>query len=375
MATTVETLKGGRLIKNDWIYDRNWDLKFISLSVILVAMPYLIYLAMLNMESIMQPVADLFGTSVESTSRNFINFSVALLIGGPHMYATWTRTFLNHDYNTKHRRMLWSSIVIPVIVITLALLNLTLLLTVFFFWASIHVLHQIIYIVGLYNNKKKINLSLFSRATDYAVVLTALYPIAAWKIVNGGFSIGENDLGALINQIFPVGPWMFWLVAGVFAISLILWLGKTIVEAREGSIHWPKTIFIAVTVTAAFFVPMLGNLDTAFQGMNVWHSFQYLALTWMLNHIIWKKGGLKSSPFVERLSADGGQRKYYLFNIALTGGTVLLAAGIFLILRYPANMDFDGAFDRAYYIAVLSFLWIHYYHDHFLFAKPDVISS
>ena len=29
-------------------------------------------------------------------------------------------------------------------------------------------------------------------------------------------------------------------------------------------------------------MPALGNLDTAFQGMNVWHSFQYLALTWLL---------------------------------------------------------------------------------------------
>lgn len=375
MATTVDVPKLRMKTKNNWIYDRNWDLKFISLSVVLVAMPYLIYIGMINMETLLQPVADIFGTSVESASRNLINFSVALLIGGPHMYATWTRTFLNHDYNTKHRRMLWFSLVIPVIVISLALFNLTLLLTIFFFWASIHVLHQIIYIVGLYNNKKKVNLTIFSRVTDYAVVLTALYPIAIWKIVYGGFAIGENDLGELINQFLPVGPWMVWLVAGVFGISLVLWIAKSIMEIREGTIHWPKTIFIGVTVTAAFFVPMLGNLDTAFQGMNVWHSFQYLALTWMLNHLIWQKGGLKTSPFVERLSATGGQRKYYLFNILLTAGTVALAVGIFLILRYPVKMDFDGAFDRAYYIAVLSFLWIHYYLDHFLFARPEVITS
>lgn len=69
-------------------------------------------------------------------------------------------------------------------------------------------------------------------------------------------------------------------------------------------------------MTASFIAPALGNLDTAFQGMNVWHSLQYLALTWMLNRL---------------------------------------------------------RFDRAYYIAVLSVLWIHYFHDHYLFTKPGVI--
>lgn len=373
MTTITGTIPAGKDTDASWIHDRSWDLKFISLSVILVAMPYAIYLLLINIPSLMGPVADTFDTSVESASRNFINASVALLVGGPHMYATWTRTFLNHDFASKHRRLLWSSLIIPAIVITFALLNLTLLLTVFFFWASIHVLHQIIFIIELYNNKQKTSLTLFSRVTDYAVVLTALYPIAAWKIVNGGFAIGENDLGALVNEYIPVGTWMVWLVGAAFAIALALWIGKTVVDIRAGTVHWPKTIFIALTAGVAFSVPMLGNLDTAFQGMNVWHSFQYLALTWMLNHIIQKKGGLQSSPFVERLSESGSQRKYYLFNMLLTIGTIVLAVGIFAILRYPVNMGFDDAFDRAYYIAVLSFLWMHYYQDHYLFTKPQVV--
>jgi len=31
------------------------------------------------------------------------------------------------------------------------------------------------------------------------------------------------------------------------------------------------------------------------------------------------------------------------------------------------------AFETAYYIGVLGFLWIHYYQDHFLFTKPEAI--
>jgi hypothetical protein len=128
-------------------------------------------------------------------------------------------------------------------------------------------------------------------------------------------------------------------------------------------------------VTASFFVPALGNLDTAFQGMNVWHSLQYLALTWMLNHLRQGRGELERSPLVKRLSTDGSARRYYLFNIGLTIADVGLAGILFVILRFVFQQPFDYAFDRAYYIAVLSFLWIHYYHDHFLFTQPQVIET
>ena len=82
-----------------------------------------------------------------------------------------------------------------------------------------------------------------------------------------------------------IGSWMWILAGATFAISLVVWIAKSIVEYRQGTLHKPKTLFIGVTVAASFMVPALGNLDTAFQGMNVWHSFQYLALTWMLIHV------------------------------------------------------------------------------------------
>lgn len=358
-----------------WLRSRNWDLTFITLSVVLVAVPYIGYLALLNFQAFTAPLANLMGASADSISRNLVNGVVALLVGGPHMYATWTRTALDTDFREKHTRLVWSSLIIPVVVITLALLNLTLLLTIFFFWASIHVLHQIIYITDLYNHKKQVRLSLISRLADYGVILTALYPIAAWKIAAGQFAIGPNNLSEVVGSIVPLGPWMVWLAGGAFGIALVAWLTTTTMAWRRGELHVPKTVFVGLTVLASFFVPALGNLDTAFQGMNVWHSLQYLALTWMLNNIRQGRGELTRSGFVSRLSEDGSARRYYLFNIGLTIADVMLAGVIFLILRFALNQPFDFAFDRAYYIAVLSFLWIHYYFDHYLFSKPQVISS
>ncbi len=361
-------------IELSWLRSRKWDLTWITVSVLLVATPYLAYLFILKLDIILQPVTVFFGTTTDDLARNLINAVVAFLVGGPHMYATFTRTFLDRNFVHAHPRLLLSSLVIPVVVVTLALLNLPLLLTIFFFWASIHVLHQVVYIMELYNHKQKSSLTLFSKLTDYGVVLTALYPLAVWKIANGTFFIGKNDLGAVVGKFFPRGPWMYWLAGSIFGLALILWIGNCVHEYRLGRLNGPKTLFISFTVIASFFIPALGNLDTAFQGMNVWHSLQYLALTWMLNHIRQERGELEGSPFVKKLSTDGSARRYYLFNILLTLGDVLVAAVIFIILRYVFNRPFDSAFDPSYYIAILSFLWIHYYQDHYLFSHPQVIN-
>jgi len=373
MSVSTRAIQTTIPVSTDWLRSRDWDLIWISLSVVLVAGPYLAYLGMLGMQSTLQPVANFFGTNVDDLARNLINAVVALLVGGPHMYATFTRTALDHRFARRHKRLLWSSLAIPVIVVSGALLNLSLLLTFFFFWASIHVLHQIVYIVELYNHKRPVSLSRFSRLADYGVVLTALYPLAAWKIAHGQFFIGANDLGSVVGEFIPTGNWMVWLAGGAFSIALVLWIAKTLADRAQGTLNKPKTVFIALTVTAAFFVPALGNLDTAFQGMNVWHSLQYLALTWMLNRLRQQRGELEESPFVERLSDEGSARRFYLFNIGLTIADVGLAAVIFVILLNTLGKPFNYAFDRAYYIAVLSFLWIHYYHDHFLFTQPQVI--
>ncbi|HQA69468.1 MAG TPA: hypothetical protein PK801_14175, partial [Aggregatilineales bacterium] len=105
---------------------------FISLSVVLVTIPYLTYLGLLEMQPVLAPIAMRFGTTVDDLSRNIINAIVALLVGGPHMYATFQRTALDREYVAKHKKVIWSSVLIPAIVITMALLSLPLLLTVFF---------------------------------------------------------------------------------------------------------------------------------------------------------------------------------------------------------------------------------------------------
>ena len=374
--------QASQMSKGKWIHNRQWDLAFISFSVILVPIPYLIWVLM---SDVLRVESD-FG-------RQAVNLLIAVLIGGPHMYATFTRTAFDQDFRKNYGGFIRSSIIIPLIVVTLALTNLTLLLTIFFFWASIHVLHQIIFVVASYDqkaekaadrerngyqaqNKVRDTLSPLSRIIDYAVVLTSLYPLAAYRIaISQDFSIGPTHLNDTIPAVFEQ-PWIVYAAFAAFITAVTAFIIKSIIEWRNGTAHVPKIIFISLTALASFIVPSLGNLDTAFQGMNVWHSFQYLALTWYINRLRSDRGDLSSKPMLKRMSEDGKARLFYGFNLALTAGAGIVIAVVFSILHFVIGgkwAEASFALETSYYIGVLSFLWIHYYHDHFLFTQTDSV--
>lgn len=355
-----------------WLRDRKWDLLFITFSVIVVPLPYIMYLL----------GRDLFGLQ-DDTSRNLVNGFVAVAIGGPHMMSTFLRTGLDNTFKQRYPMLIRSSLIIPVIVISLAFLNLTLLLTVFFFWASLHVLHQATYIMELYNHKEhKIvrhnsAVSWQARLIDYGVMLTCLFPIAALKISQGTFEIGSNDLGAVIPSFFQQ-TWFFVVLSAVFAVALTAFIAKSVREYRQGLLNIPKTAFISLTCLVCFFAPALPNLDTAFQGLNTWHSFQYLAITFYIIKIRQEYGSLSSdAPLVSRFSLRTKDAKglYLLSALLLVGSAVIFGLVYVLSGIVKPNIDSLARFDTAYYTAILSFLWIHYYHDHFLFTDFESLDG
>lgn len=348
-----------------WLRNRNWDTIFMTLSVLLVPMPYLFYMIgwkVLGFNS--------------DAARNAVNLTVAVLIGGPHMYATFMRTALDEKFVKRYPMLIRSSIIIPVVVVSLAFLNLTLLLTIFFFWASIHVLHQVTYVVELYNRRSdgKSAVTWWARAIDYGLILTCLFPIAALKISRGSFVIGTNDLANAIPDFFKAG-WFFYAMTGIFSLALLAFIVKTYIEWRDGYIHWPKTVFIVITVAVACTMPALDNLDTAFQGLNTWHSFQYLALTFYIIKLREQSGDLKgSSNLVQRIAKGRGSAKLYLFSASMLLGSGLLGVVVYVLVGIvDPTRTANARFDTAYYTAVLCFLWIHYYHDHFLFTDFEAI--
>ncbi|MDZ4764922.1 MAG: hypothetical protein SGI73_10245 [Chloroflexota bacterium] len=362
-----------------WLRNRNWDLAFITMSVVLVPLPYLIYLIITNVTSIETDVA-----------RNVINGFVAIAIGGPHMMSTFLRTRFDKDFSTRYPMLIRSSIIIPIVVISLAFLNLNLLLTVFFFWAAMHVLHQVTYIVELYNHKehhfvrKGSAVTLQARIIDYAVILTCLFPFAALKISTGSFDIGTNDLARVIPGFFQQ-TWFFVAMSAMFGAALLAFIAKSVQEYRGGYLNTPKTVFILLTIAVAFTIPALDNLDTAFQGLNTWHSFQYLAITFYIIKIRQQVGTLdKTAPLVARFSKGKNSTGLFILCTLMLVGSIAVFIITYALahLVTPGTVDLSvpGAlanwrFDVAYYTSILSFLWIHYYHDHFLFTNFEVLDD
>lgn len=357
MATSPSfALPSARPNAGGWLRSPTWDLTFISLSALLVALPYTGYQLMRGLGL------------PDDTGATIVDLIVTLLIGGPHMYATFTRTVADPIFRANHRRIIATSMLIPIGVMALGF-NLfgetfPILLTMFFFWASLHVLHQIVFLVECYNRRSPKPLSLLDRGIDYAVVFTSLYPIAVYRLVHGTFNISGITLPF---PDFLKHDWVIWAAAAAFATSLALFLGKTVREIREGRAHWPKLLLIALTVIISFFLPSADRLDSAFQGFNTWHSFQYLGLTWYANRLALERRQMMSG-FTRRLSGPHDTWRFYGALVLCTIGAGALM-GALLLLREPLGLTAE----QPYYITVLSFLLIHYYHDHVLFTHPEAI--
>lgn len=355
--------------QNLWLYNRNWDLTFISLSAVLVALPIVTYLGANQMASTLNSLFRSIGLSFvwdDDASRNLVNGMIAFFVGGPHMYATYTRTALDNDFKKQHPMFLLVSLLIPIGVIYFGVKHFQILLTFFFFWASVHILHQIIYIMECYNKKAGRSLTLSARLTDYAVVLTSMYPIATYKFVHNQFHIGQTQL---LFPDFLKSDYLFYFVTSVFAASFIMFTAKTIREIRGGYAHYPKILLMYLTVIVAFFIPAYSNLDVSFQGFNTWHSFQYLGLTYYINRLRQEKHAIHT-PLIEKISGEGKTWRYYFFNVGLTVGAIGIIA---LLISFRTALGLT--FDQCYYIVVLSFLLTHYFHDHLLFTQPEAILS
>ena len=339
-----------------WLVSPGYDLTFIIFSSVLLVFPHLF---------------SQFG----KLSNVAVDLVVTAFIGGPHLFATYTMTFMEPHFRERYRRYTWSALFLPVLVVSLAIINLTLLVTIFFFWASVHVIHQAAYIADCYRFKdprgRAPNLArwqLASRVIDYGLLMTSLYPIATFKFTGVPLVIFGNNLSshgfetggrALLFPEFLKFEWLGPLAAVGFFAFFIAFVVKTVWEWRAGLLHVPKTLHMVLAATLFFVTPALPNLDVAFQGLNVWHSFQYLAVVLYLNRVRAERG-LIGSEFVTRVSRSG--RSLYWMCFLFT-----LGAALAYLLVLGANMllgTFGGAFSQQHYFSfysvVLSSLLIHY---------------
>ena len=332
-----------------WLRSPRWDLTFLIGSAALIPIPLLAH----------------HGLGVSQTA---VNLLVAGLIGGPHLYSTFTYTFMEPGYRRRHGRFLAGSLALPVLVTALSFASMQILLTVFFLWASVHVLHQITYINDCYVAKAPARRPRRERIVDYGVVFLCLYPIAVPQILGGSFQLGGTQL--YVPGWATHGAVATVQIAGVatlFGIFLVLWVAKTIRDWRRGTLLAPSALLVGVTILVGFTLPLAPNIDVAFQGFNVWHSVQYLGLVWYLMAMRKERGEL-GNCLVASCAGPGRPWKFYGLAVGLTA----LAGMLVLVLHVVLGV----ALQQAYYIVILSTLLQHYYLDHLQFTKPgDLLGS
>ena len=337
--------------RQGWIYKPSWDLSLLIGSAVLVPLPFVVAW-----------LAEAAGWMKPQQAIDLINITVAALIGGPHLFSTITYTFLDGRFRSRHPRYAALAFLLPVLVVYFGVKQYTLLITFFFTWASLHVLHQIIYLTDCYRMRNGRPEPAWSRLVDYGLILSGLYPIGLYKLSLRQFHVG----GVVLPYPDWVRPLHLPIVAGVvFGLFLMAWMGKTFLEFREKRASLPKTLLIGVTTVVSFSLPLGSNLDVLFQGYNTWHSFQYLFLLWLLNRLRDARGEIDSG-FVRGLVRRNSMVAYYACFLAATGVLVLLT----VIVRAVTPL----AADQSYFVVVLSVLLMHYYFDHFLFSQPKLVA-
>ncbi|MCG8469932.1 MAG: hypothetical protein MJB57_17275 [Gemmatimonadetes bacterium] len=341
-----------------WLVSPGYDLVFVIFSAALLAFPHI--------------ARSLVPSDV------FVDLVVTMLIGGPHLFATYTMTVMEPEFRERYPRYARGALLLPVLIVSAAIWNLTLLVTVFFFWASVHVIHQAAFIADAYRFKDPRGWQKTSTIVDYGLLMTSLYPVATGKLIRSEFQTGGRTL------LFPdflrleIVADLAW-VAFLFFATAFIW--KSIWEIREGRLHIPKTLHMTLAAALFFVTPMLPNLDVAFQGLNTWHSFQYLAVVLYLNRLREKKGYIRSEV-VRRVSRRGWSLYGMCLAFTLGAGALFLALlgvvvgfGWFETGEAMGMIGYGTVFADQHYFAfysvVLSFLLIHYYFDHFIFLHAD----
>ncbi|HEV7918120.1 MAG TPA: hypothetical protein VGO97_00970 [Solirubrobacterales bacterium] len=343
-AITVDAFSPAELTAHQgvWLRSRKWDLTFLILSAVLVPIPLLLFHGL-------------------GMSQMAVNVVVAAVVGGPHLYSTFTYTVMEPNYRRHHARFLLGSLLMPIAVIALAFTSMQILLTIFYTWASIHVLHQITYINDCYAAKAPVVRRFRDKLIDYGVVFTCLYPLAVPQILDRRFQLGDMQLYVpeWATQGFVADAQIF----GAFAIFLsffALWLNKNVRQWQAGELNLPSVLLISLTIFVGFTLPLMPNIDVAFQGFNAWHSIQYLALIWFLGAMRKERGELGNGLVG---GANGWDRPLAFYGLCLA---ITVCAGLAVVAIHTiTGLDWQ----KSYYVVILSTLLQHYYLDHLQFTK------
>src|SRR5882724_692711 len=136
-----------------WLKDATFDIVLLVASVVIVPLVLL---------------AVWLGASSDA-----INLGVTAVVGGPHVFATFTATFADKSFRKRHPWLIATSFLIPLGVVWLTIHNFQVLMSLFIVAASLHVVHQCAYLTDCYRVKSARQERSWARLVDYGVLFSS----------------------------------------------------------------------------------------------------------------------------------------------------------------------------------------------------------
>ena len=162
-----------------------------------------------------------------------------------------------------------------------------------------------------------------------------------------------------------------WALLAAFLLCASAFALKSLHEVAQGRLNLPKTLHMVLAAGLFFVTPALQNLDVAFQGLNTWHSVQYLAVVIFINRCrqaqgpdrLARRGALRHPRRAPLRRRPGPDRR-------LRGG-VPGAARDRAAARACGPATHCSSTTSPFTSRCCPPLLIHYYFDHFLFLRID----
>ncbi len=288
-----------------------------------------------------------------------LDLVIPVLLGGPHIFFSLVRTYMDVDFKREHRLLLrLSPHLVAFTMMYLAFhqyfqaaANLVLYSAVF------HGAAQLAHIGMRYRLKSgREPWDLGAKALLVATLVGPLYFVTR--------AVSDRDAFVFMGQ--PVAKalgaaWFVWLTGLVALVAAAYWLADAVNHRIAGGrTNWREGAILLAAQSAFWFLTSLDDLDVSFQAYNAWHSVQAFGIMWFAMNAKWRGGKIRG-PKQSRFCRDGAFPFTYVcaaaFSIGI--GAMVLLFGNFDFANLPRS--------PFYFIFAVTVLLNHHVIDYWLF--------
>jgi type IV secretory pathway VirB3-like protein len=288
-----------------------------------------------------------------------LNLVIPVLLGGPHIFFSVVRTYMDVDFKREHRvllRMTPHLVAFSMIYLTFhghmaAVVNVVLYSAVF------HGAAQLAHIGLRYRMKAG------RRALDAAGV-AYLVAVLAGPLYFVSHALRTRDEMVFVGYAIWKGlapDAVFWGAGALAVLGAAYWLADLVNHRLAGGrVNWREAAILVATQGAFWFLANLKDLDTTFQAYNAWHSIQALGIMWFAMNAKWRGGKIRG-PKQSRFCKDGAFGFTYLWGVVFSVGI-----GVMVIVFSNFQMgNLTGS--PFYFIFAVTVLLNHHALDYWLF--------